>query len=139
MTELKTYRELARLPTFLERFRYLSLQGRVAEQTFGPERWINQRFYNSREWKQIKAFVISRDEGNDLGVEGYLVQHRIVVHHMNPMQPMDIIHGTRGILDPDYLITTTHTTHNAIHYGDEQQLPRVFVERQPGDTILWKR
>lgn len=139
MTELRTYGELVKLPTFLERFRYLSLAGRVAEQTFGPERWINQRFYNSREWKQIKSYVIARDEGNDLGVEGYLVQHRIIVHHMNPMVPMDIIHGTRGILDPDYLITTTHKTHNAIHYGDEQQLPRVFVERQPGDTVLWNR
>lgn len=107
--------------------------------TFGFDRWVNQRFYRSTEWKQIRHAVIVRDNGCDLGIDGYDIHSRLVIHHMNPMVAGDIIHGDESILDPEYLITTTHNTHNAIHYGDERLLPRPLVERRPGDTQLWTR
>lgn len=122
---------------FMERFHYLSLQGQVGDSTFGFDRWINQQFYGSTEWRNIRHHVIARDEGNDLGVEGYPIHSRPIIHHMNPMLPEQIVHGDERILDPEFLITTTHRTHNAIHYGDERQLPRPFTARTPGDTKLW--
>ena len=122
---------------FMERFRYLSLQGQVGDITFGFDRWINQQFYGSAEWRNIRHHVIARDEGNDLGVDGYPIHHRPIIHHMNPMLPEQIVHADERILDPEFLITTTHRTHNAIHYGDERQLPRPFTARTPGDTKLW--
>lgn len=134
---IRRYSELRRLETFEERFRYLSLRGQVGEATFGFDRWINQAFYRSHEWKQVRDEVIVRDNGRDLGVEGHEIHNRILIHHMNPMLAEDIRHGDDRIIDPQYLITTTHRTHNAIHYGDESLLPRPFVPRRRGDTKLW--
>lgn len=122
----------------MERYDYLALKGVVGEQTFGYERYHNQRFYTSRQWKQVRDHVITRDFGNDLGVDGYeIMGENIIVHHMNPMTPDNIIHGDETILDPEFLISTTHKTHNAIHYGDKSELTKVLVERRPGDTRLW--
>ena len=123
--------------SFEERFKYLSLRGRVGAETFGFERHLNQSFYKSREWRYVRNHVIARDMGCDLGIEGYEIFDRIIIHHMNPMASSDIINGNDDIVNPDFLITTTHVTHNAIHYGDERQLPRQLVTRQPGDTKLW--
>lgn len=138
---LRTYSELNMFQTFEDRFRYLALRGQVGDATFGYDRWLNQDFYKSREWRHIRQYVIARDEGCDLGVPGREVPDgvRLLIHHMNPIVSEDIIHGDEDIIDPEYLITVTHQTHNAIHYGDERQLPRLFVERRPGDTTLWSR
>lgn len=134
---IRRYSALRRLHTFEARFRYLRLKGSVGRESFGFDRHINQAFYRSREWRNVRDFVIVRDNGCDLGVDGYEIHSDILVHHMNPMEPESIVHGDPRILDPEYLITTTHTTHNAIHYGDEKQIPRQLVERRPGDTQLW--
>ena len=134
---IRTYTELARIDGFEERFDYLRLRGAVGASTFGFDRHINQQFYRSREWKQIRHHVIARDLGCDLGVEGYDIHDKVIIHHMNPMSAENIIHSDDGILDPEFLITTTHRTHNAIHYGDERLLPRQVIERRPGDTRLW--
>lgn len=134
---IRSYSELRRLDTFEERYRYLALRGEVGRSTFGFDRYINQAFYRSHEWKYIRNHVIARDLGCDLGVEGYEIHDRIYIHHMNPIEASQISHGDEDILDPEYLITTTHRTHNAIHYGDERQLPRPLIARSPGDTLLW--
>lgn len=134
---IRRYSALRRLHTFEARFRYLRLKGSVGRESFGFDRHINQAFYKSREWRNVRDFVIVRDNGCDLGVDGYEIHSDILVHHMNPMEPESIVHGDPRILDPEYLITTTHMTHNAIHYGDEKQIPRQLVERRPGDTQLW--
>jgi hypothetical protein len=136
---IRTYSELSRISTFEQRFAYLALNGQVGRSTFGFDRWVNQRFYTSREWRRVRRDVIVRDNGCDLGVLGYEINDRVVIHHMNPMMAEDIIHGEEDIIDPEFLITTTHDTHNAIHYGDESLLPRAPVERRPGDTQLWSR
>lgn len=133
----RRYSELRRLETFEERFRYLSLKGQVGEATFGFDRWINQEFYRSREWQNVRHHVIVRDNGCDMGVEGYEIHTRLLIHHMNPLTMDDIEQGHEAILDPEFLITVSHRTHNAIHYGDERQLPRPLVERKPNDTKLW--
>lgn len=137
MTMLRTYSELCQLETFEERFNYLNLKGVFGERTFGFDRWINQRFYKSHEWKTIRDHVISRDNGCDLGVEGYEIHWGLLIHHMNPLTKDDILHGSDWITDPNYLITTTLQTHNAIHYGDENSLPRAPYTRRAGDTTLW--
>lgn len=134
---IRKYSELRRLDTFEERFRYLSLRGYVGKSTFGFDRWINQEFYRSREWRRLRDEVIVRDEGCDLGIPGYEIHDRVLVHHINPITPEDVRHSDEMILDPQYLITTTHRTHNAIHYGDERLLPRQLIVRRPGDTKLW--
>lgn len=134
---IRRYSRLRSLTTFEERYQYLRLMGSVGRDTFGFDRHINQHFYRSREWKRVREHVIARDNGCDLGIEGYEIYSDILVHHMNPMTLDDIRHGNPRILDPDYLITTTHRTHNAIHYGDENQIPRQMTERKPGDTKLW--
>jgi hypothetical protein len=134
---IRTYSELIRSSTFEGRFKYLALRGGVGDSTFGFDRYINQMFYASREWKQARQHVILRDNGCDLGVDGYEIHDRLYVHHMNPMEPEDVFEGNLSILDPEFLITTSHTTHNAIHYGDERQLPKPIVERKRGDTKLW--
>jgi len=135
---VRTYKELRRLETFEERYDYLRLRGEVGAATFGFDRWMNQQFYRSREWKQARDAVIFRDNGCDLGVPGYEILSRLLVHHMNPVSAEDLSHGEVALLlDPEYLITTTHRTHNAIHYGDDSLLPRAVVERRPGDTKLW--
>lgn len=133
----RSYSELSRIDDFEERFRYLALHGRVGDPTFAYDRWMNQSFYASTQWKQIRNFVIDRDRGCDLGVPGYEIHSRLYIHHMNPMSVEDLKHGNEDVLDPEFLITTTHRTHNAIHYGDERQLLRPFVPRQRGDTKLW--
>jgi hypothetical protein len=136
-SKIRTYSELVKFETFEERFRYLALSGVVGDPTFGYDRWLNQDFYSSREWKLARRDVIARDLGCDLGIEGYEIHERALVHHMNPMVLEDLSEGNRSIVDPEFLITVTHRTHNAIHYGDERQLPRPIVERKPGDTKLW--
>lgn len=133
----RRYSELQLLPTFLERFRYLKLSGTVGEDTFGFDRYINQKFYSSPQWRRIRHHVIDRDNGCDLGIDGYEIHSSVYIHHMIPMNVEDIMHGAGYILDPEFLITTTHQTHNAIHYGNERQLPRPFVPRRPGDTKVW--
>jgi hypothetical protein len=133
----RTYTELARLPTFEERFAYLEMGGQVGYETFGHDRHINQTFYRSQEWRSIRDFVISRDWGCDLGVLGYELAEPPLIHHINAMSVDDILHREEWILNPEYLITTCHATHNAIHYGDSSLLPKVVLERKPGDTTLW--
>lgn len=134
---IRTYSDLSRLRTFEERYRYLALSGEVGESTFGFDRWLNQRFYHSREWRRVRDIVIVRDQGCDLGVPGYEVNETLYIHHLTSMQVADIRDGEEWILDPEFLITCTHATHNAIHYGDETKLRKPFVERTPGDTRLW--
>jgi len=135
----RTYTELSNLLTFEERFDYLSIKGVVGEATFGYERHMNQKFYSSREWRLVRDEVLTRDLGCDLGIEGYDIFVRPIIHHMNPMAPRDLIHGNRDILNPEYLITVTHRTHNAIHYGDKSLLSLPVPERRPGDTRLWAK
>jgi len=137
MPRIKTYSELSRLETFEERFDYLSLAGTVGAATFGFDRWVNQQFYTSRQWKQVRYEVISRDNGCDLGVPGYEIGIYLLIHHMNPITIDDIHNGEDYILNPEFLITTTRKTHNAIHYGGEIKTPRVVLQREPGDTQLW--
>lgn len=137
MSQIKRYSELKRLHTFEDRFRYLRLGGSVAHETFGYDRHINQTFYQSYEWKSVRDFVIVRDNGCDLGISGREIHDQILIHHINPMTVEDILHGEDWIIDPEYLITTSHKTHNAIHYGDESLLVPQFSERKPGDTTLW--
>jgi len=134
---IRSYSELRRFDTFDERFDYLVLGGEVGHSTFGFDRYINQRFYRSAEWKSVRNHVIVRDEGCDLGIEGFEINHGILIHHINPMTADDISHAEEWILDPEYLITTTANTHNAIHYGSENLLPKIVTERSPNDTRLW--
>lgn len=134
---VRRYSELRSIASFEGRYHYLALRGDVGRSTFGFDRYLNQRFYASRQWKHVRNRVIARDHGCDLGVEGYEIYSDLYIHHMNPMTPEDIREGKPEILDPDFLITTTHQTHNAIHYGDERLLPRLLAARSPGDTKLW--
>lgn len=133
----RCYSELRRIENFEDRYQYLALHGMVGDSTFGFDRYINQQFYRSTQWRQIRHHVIARDNGCDLGIEGYEIFSNLVIHHMNPMNRDDIVHGDEDILDPEFLITTSHRTHNAIHFGDERLLPRPLAPRQPGDTRLW--
>ena len=136
---MRTYSELCELPTFEDRFRYLQLNGVVGQDTFGFDRYLNQVFYRSPEWKRVRDMVIVRDNGCDLAMDGYDIRGRILIHHMNPVSLRDINDRNEDLLNPEYLITTTHQTHNAIHYGDESLLPRGPIERKPFDTCPWKR
>lgn len=135
---IRTYTELLKLKTFEERFRYLKLDGIVGQETFGFDRYLNQVFYRSQKWKSIKNKVIIRDNGCDLGVEGHEIYGRIIVHHMNPITLKDIERESEFLLDPEYLISTVHRTHNAIHYGDESLLITAPIERTKNDTCPWK-
>jgi hypothetical protein len=137
MSKIRTYSELRKLETLDERFDYLSLKGSVGESTFGFDRWMNQQFYRSREWKHVRSLVIYRDNGCDLGIPGFEIHFNLLVHHMNPVSGSDITDDASWILNPEYLITTSKQTHNAIHYGDASLLPRLPVRREPGDTALW--
>lgn len=134
---MRTYTELRQLDTFLERFDYLQLGAGVGDATFDDMRWLNQAFYHSREWRQLKSEVRARDLGMDLGAFDTPIRGNPIIHHMNPITVEDIEHGTDNLLDPEYLITCSHRTHNAIHYGNRLSLPEPFVERTPGDTRLW--
>lgn len=137
LTMIRTYTELMSIPSFEERYKYLALKGSVGRETFGYDRWLNQVFYKSSEWQNARQIVMIRDEGCDLGVTGYDIGAQILIHHINPIKPQDLETFNPDVLDPEYLITTTLTTHNAIHYGDEGLLPRLRVARTPGDTKLW--
>lgn len=139
MERNRTYSELITLPTFEERYRYLQLKGSVGEETFGFDRYINQKFYNSQEWKSIRDYIIVRDQGCDLGVEGYEIHGRIYIHHMNPVLLKDVMYRTEYLTNPEYLITTTHSTHNAIHYGDENLLNKTPIARSKNDTCPWRK
>lgn len=134
---IRSYTELRRLDSYEERFSYLRLGGQVGRDTFGFDRYLNQMFYQSREWRDVRHKIILRDGGCDLGIPGWEIYDRIYIHHMNPMTANDILRGNEAVLDPEFLITVTHKTHNAIHYGDGKQLPRLPIERRPGDTKLW--
>lgn len=136
---IRNYSELITLRTFKERFEYLKLDGIVGEETFGFDRYMNQIFYKSKEWASVRREVIIRDNGCDLGVDGYEIHGKILIHHMNPINLSDIVHKTDELLNPDYLITTVLSTHNAIHYGDASLLPALPIERRANDTCPWKR
>jgi hypothetical protein len=136
---IRTFSELSRLRTLEERFEYLRLNGQVADPTFDDMRWLNQKFYTSRTWRNLRDEIIARDYGFDLGAKDVVIRTAPIIHHMNPITVEDIVEGTENLLSPEYLITTSLTTHNAVHYGDERQLPRPFVERQPGDHVPWRR
>ena len=136
---IRTYAELSEIESFEDRYRYLKLDGLVGKDTFGFDRYINQKFYRSKEWKDIRDHVIVRDNGCDLGIEGYEIYGRIYIHHMNPIMLQDIKYVTDYLLNPEYLITTTHRTHNAIHYGDEDLLFLSPIERSKNDTCPWKK
>lgn len=136
----KTYSELSKLTTFKERFNYLRLDGQVGKDTFGFDRIFNQKFYTSKEWRHIRDLVIVRDNGCDLGIEGYdIVGQNLIIHHINPISLEDIESKSDILLNPEYLITTTHNTHNAIHYGDDKLLITGPIQRSKNDTCPWKR
>lgn len=135
---IKTYTELSKLKTFEERFEYLTEGGQVGEQTFGGSRFINQNFYRSREWKRIRDIVIVRDGGNDLGVKDHPIHGRIIIHHLVPLRKEDIMYQTPFLIDPEYMICVSHRTHNAIHYGSADSLPRDYSARSPNDTCPWR-
>lgn len=137
---VRTYSELSKLTTFKERFNYLSLNGQVGKDTFGFDRIFNQKFYTSKEWRHIRDLVIVRDNGCDLGIEGYdIVGQNLIIHHINPISLEDIESKSDILLNPEYLITTTHNTHNAIHYGDDKLLITGPIQRSKNDTCPWKR
>lgn len=141
MRIIRTYSELATLPTFEERFQYLQLNGEVGLETFGFDRAFNQRFYTSIEWRKVRDLVIVRDCGCDLGIIGREIQKgtKVFIHHMNPISLLDIERKSEILMNPEYLITTTHTTHNAIHYGDEELLLKEPIERYKNDTCPWRQ
>lgn len=136
--KIRTYTELSRLKSFEERCKYLILKGSVGIETFGFDRYLNQSFYKSLEWKNVRDAVILRDNGCDLGVEGYEIHDKIIIHHMNPIKPEDIINKLDSVLNPEFLICVSHRTHNAIHYGGLEQLPSLPKERTRNDTCPWK-
>lgn len=136
---IRTYSELIKLSTFEERYEYLKLGGAVGEETFGFDRYLNQVFYNSEEWKSVRSFVITRDQGCDLGIPDREIRgDKILVHHMNPITKEDIINRSDILLNPEYLITTVKNTHDAIHYGDENLLYQGPIERFKNDTCPWR-
>lgn len=141
MTIIRTYQELIKIPTFMGRYEYLKLDGQVGIETFGYDRIFNQMFYTSNEWKDIRNYVIARDSGCDLGMPGHDIPKgvRIFIHHMNAITLYDIEHSTDILLNPDYLITTIHNTHQAIHYGNKEMLVVEPVVRTKNDTCPWKR
>ena len=136
---IRTYSELITLPTFEERYQYLRLNGRVGEETFGFDRWLNQKFYKDPAWWEARDYVIIRDNGCDLAIPGREIYSRILIHHMNPITKDDILQRSKYLLDPEYLICTIKNTHDAIHYGDENLLIKGPVERKPNDTCPWRR
>ena len=137
---IRTYRELILLPTFEERFEYLKLNAAVSAETFGFDRYLNQKFYKSEEWKAVRRSVIVRDFGCDLGIEDNPIDGKILVHHMNPISIEDLTDATDFLMDPNYLITVSQITHNAIHYGTEAPTAKYegYAERTPGDTLIWR-
>lgn len=139
MTTTKTYSELITLPTFIERFRYLKIGGRVGVETFGYDRYLNQTLYRSSEWKRFRRDIILRDNGLDLACEGYDIAGPIIIHHIDPITVEDVLRRDPKIFDPEKVISTWLRTHNAIHYGDESLLCIGPIERTPNDTCPWRR
>lgn len=140
MTMIRTYTELIKLPTFEERFEYLKLNGAVGNQTFGYDRYLNQNFYRSSMWRQLRHKIILRDMGCDLGVEGYEIYGKVIIHHMNPITANDIEESSIYLMNPEYLICVSNETHQAIHYGDKSLLREMeVIERRPNDTSPWKQ
>lgn len=137
-TNIRTYSDLIQLPTFEDRFDYLRLDGVVGKDTFGFDRYLNQQFYRSSEWKRIRNQVIVRDNGCDLGIDDYEIHGRILIHHMNPISIEDLQHMSDLLMNPEYLICVSHRTHNAIHYGDESLVVRAPIERSQNDTCPWR-
>lgn len=135
---IKTYSELITLPTFEERFRYLKLDGVVGEETFGFDRYLNQTFYQSPEWRSLRNYIIIRDNGCDLGITDRELNSRIIIHHMNPITKEDILAMNEFVMNPEYLICVSKTTHDAIHYGDESLLFTAPIERRKNDTCPWR-
>ena len=139
LMNIRTYSDLSKLTTFEDRYNYLRLNGFVGQETFGFDRYLNQVFYKSAKWRSVRDFVIIRDNGCDLGIEGREIYGKIIIHHMNPITIQDIEQESDFLLDPEFLISTVHETHNAIHYGDENLLIRMPIERKPNDTCPWRR
>lgn len=135
---MRTYSELIKYNTFEDRFNYLKLDGVIGEDTFGFDRWLNQYFYNSKEWKSTRDFVIIRDGGCDMAMDGYEIGGKVYVHHMNPITQNDIIYATEALMNPEFLVCVSHNTHNAIHYGDISLLTTDPIVRTPNDTCPWK-
>lgn len=135
---IRSYNELCQLPTFEERYEYLKLNGRIGEETFGSDRYLNQVFYTSDEWKEARRIVILRDNGCDLGIPGREIKGPIYVHHMNPIRVEDILRHSSILVRPEFLICTSKLTHDAIHYGDEGLLQTDYKERKPFDTCPWR-
>lgn len=135
---IRTYSELITLPTFEERYEYLKLGGKIGEETFGFDRYLNQTFYKTDEWRAVRDFVIIRDGGCDLAMEDREIHGRILVHHMNPIRVEDILSRSKYLLDPEYLICTIKNTHDAIHYGDRSLLLTTPIERRINDTCPWR-
>ena len=138
LKNIRTYSELITIQTFKERYEYLRLKGFVGEETFGYDRYLNQSFYRSKEWMDIRDYVIVRDNGCDLGIAGHEIHERILIHHMNPISAKDISDANDYLLNPEYLICVSHLTHNAIHYGDESILVTTPIERRKNDTCPWR-
>ena len=138
ITMIRTYSELIRIPTFKDRFEYLKLNGDVGESTFGFDRYLNQIFYRSKEWRQLRNEIIVRDNACDMALNGHELFDKIIIHHMNPITQEAIVHRDETILDPDYLVCVSPITHNAIHYGSFELINNNYTERKPGDTLLWR-
>ncbi|WRY45956.1 hypothetical protein P8F77_10205 [Anaerostipes sp. PC18] len=136
---IRTYSELSKLKSFEERFQYLKIGGGVGVDTFGHDRYLNQRFYKSDEWKSLRNYIIIRDNGCDLGLDDYDIYGHIIIHHMNPISVDDILFHSNFLIDPEYLVCTQLSTHNAIHYGTEDLIPISPTIRQPNDTCPWKK
>ena len=136
---IRSYSELSRIDDYEDRFNYLKLNGVVGRPTFGFERYLNQKFYTSREWRNVRLECIGRDFASDMGIQEFPIQDQVIIHHMNPMVSEDIIKHEENILNPEYLISVSLATHNAIHYGDASQLRQRVVDRRPGDTTPWSR
>lgn len=134
---MKTYSELSSIRSFSERFDYLKLSGSVGTDTFGWSRYLNQALYSSPKWRKLRRDIIIRDDGNDMGLDGYPIFGRIVVHHLNPITPEDIELARSVVFDPENLVCVSFDTHEAIHYGSDSLLPKDYVPRTPGDTKLW--
>lgn len=136
---IKTYSELITLPTFEERYRYLRIRGCVGREIFGHDRYLNQILYTSPEWRSFRRDIILRDNGLDLGCNGFDIFGRVIVHHINPITVEDVLNRSPQVFDPDNVICCSHNTHQAIHYGDESLLPLLPPERKPNDTCPWRK
>lgn len=137
--KIRTYSELMQIEDFIERYRYLRITGTVGQDTFGFDRYLNQVLYNSKEWRELRNHIIIRDNGFDMAHEEYPINGKIFIHHMNPISKKDIIERTDLIFNPEYLVSVSSLTHNAIHYGNEDNFKRYsFAERKPNDTVPWR-